>query len=511
MATDLGVKRPLPVKGMFPRDEGSMMQRGPGKGTDTKEIGPHVSGETRNAKRNYACEAKYLTLPSYIVDHSSRKNQFPPIIFTQKDAEGVHYPHRDALVVRAVIARSGLKRMLVDNDSSVNILFVSTFDKMILDHKLMPTSTPLYEFMGDSITQRGKIALVVEMGESPQTTMNFIEFLIVDSRSAYHGVLGRSAIKELGALKEFEAVTSIHQVCMKFPTKNGVARVRGDQRGSRECYLSSIRKVDLRDIHVIIANIVMADVPGDAPSEPEDVEMIDAPPILEVLVIDEIDPHVIEYEPQPSPVEELESFSVDPRDPSKLLKVGKDLQKRRALNPERYEALKEEVQKLIQNDFIRKATYPRWVFNPVLVKKHNKKWRVCVDFTNLDKACPKDNFPLLKIDQLVDSTARHELLNFMDTYSGYNQISMHPADEEHTSFIIDRGLYCYKMMPFGLKNAGATYQRLVNKMFVDLIGKTMEIYLDNMLVKSLEDGDHITHLNNTFQILKRYGMTLNPL
>ncbi|XP_022895221.1 uncharacterized protein LOC111409401 [Olea europaea var. sylvestris] len=148
---------------------------------------------------------------------------------------------------------------------------------------------------------------------------------------------------------------------------------------------------------------------------------------------------------------------------------------------------------------------------PVLVKKHNGKWRVCINFTNLNRACPKDSFPLPRIDQLADSTAGHELLSFMDAYSGYNQIPMHPTDEEHTSFITDQGLYCYRMMHFGLKNAGATYQRLVNKMFTDLIGKTMEVYVDNMLVKSLEAENHVAHLNNTFQILRRYRMRLNPL
>ena len=88
-----------------------------------------------------------------------------------------------------------------------------------------------------------------------------------------------------------------------------------------------------------------------------------------------------------------------------------------------------------------------------------------MDFTDLNKACPKDSFPLPRIDQLVDVTAGHELLSFMDAYSGYNQIRMNKADEEKTAFTTDQGLYCYKVMPFGLKNAGATYQRLVNRIF----------------------------------------------
>lgn len=128
------------------------------------------------------------------------------------------------------------------------------------------------------------------------------------------------------------------------------------------------------------------------------------------------------------------------------------------MDPKRYDALKIEVDNLLLNGSIREVLYPRWVANPVLVKKPNGKWRTCVDFTDLNKACPKDNFPLPRIDQLVDATFEHELLSFMDAYSGYNQISMYVSDEEHTSFVTDQGLYCYKVMPFGLKNARATYQ-----------------------------------------------------
>ena len=99
----------------------------------------------------------------------------------------------------------------------------------------------------------------------------------------------------------------------------------------------------------------------------------------------------------------------------------------------------------------------------------------------------------------------------MDAYSGYNQIPMHVANQEHTSFITDRELYCYKVMPFGLKNVGATYQHLVNMMFKEQIGMTMEVYVDDMLVKSKAVSDHITHLTDTFKILRTYRMKLNPL
>ena len=104
---------------------------------------------------------------------------------------------------------------------------------------------------------------------------------------------------------------------------------------------------------------------------------------------------------------------------------------------------------------------------------------MCVDFTDLNKACSKDSFPLPRREQLVDSTAGHKLLTFMDVFVGYNQIRMAEEDQEKTSFITSQGLYCYKVMHFGLKNAEATYQRLVNKMFSKQIGRNMEVYVDD--------------------------------
>ena len=139
--------------------------------------------------------------------------------------------------------------------------------------------------------------------------------------------------------------------------------------------------------------------------------------------------------------------------------------KRKWCLPLRDNAIKEEVQKLMAAKFIREVYYPDWLANVVMVKKANDKWRMCVDFTDLNKACPKDSYPLPRIDQLVDSTASHKLLSFMDAFSRYNQIRMDEADQEKTSFVTSQGLFCYEVMPFGLKNAGAIYQRLVNHMF----------------------------------------------
>ena len=141
---------------------------------------------------------------------------------------------------------------------------------------------------------------------------------------------------------------------------------------------------------------------------------------------------------------------------------------------------------------------------------YSKKKRTEIDFTDINRACPKDNFPLPRIDLIVDATAGHELLSFMDAFFGYNQIRMDPDDQEKTSFVTGQGTYCYRVMPFGLKNAGATYQRLVNRMFQKQIGMSMEVYIDDMLVKSTTAELHIAHLSEAFQILRVYNMKLNP-
>ena len=169
-------------------------------------------------------------------------------------------------------------------------------------------------------------------------------------------------------------------------------------------------------------------------------------------------------------------------------------QKRRVSAPEQNKAIMEEVEKLLTAGFIREVYYPKWLVNVVMVKKSSEKWRMCVDFIDLNNACPKDSFPLPRIDQLVDSTIGHKLLTFMDAFLGYNQILMKEEDQEKTAFVTSQGLYCYKVMSFGLKNVGTNYQRLVNQMFTKQIGRNMEVYVDDMLVKSREAKTHLADL-----------------
>ena len=185
-------------------------------------------------------------------------------------------------------------------------------------------------------------------------------------------------------------------------------------------------------------------------------------------------------------------------------------QKKQMFAQERDKVIAEEVRKLLEINFIREVYYPDWLANVVMVKKANRNWRMCVDFTDLNRACPKDNYPIPRIDTLVDSTARHELLSFMDTFSGYNQIKMNEDDQERTSFVTNQGLFYDKVMPFELKNIGATYQRLMNKMFTHQIRRNVQVYVDDMLVKSLRENDHIDVLRETFDTFRSYNMKLNP-
>jgi hypothetical protein len=182
----------------------------------------------------------------------------------------------------------------------------------------------------------------------------------------------------------------------------------------------------------------------------------------------------------------------------------------RRFDEEKCRAIGEEVHKLLAAGFIKEVFHPEWLASPVLVKKKDGKWRMCVDYTGLNKACPKVPYPLPRIDQIVDSTAGCETLSFLDAYSGYHQIKMKESDQLATSFITPFGMYCYTTMPFGLRNAGATYQRCMNHVFGEHIGRTVEPYVDDVVVKTKKASDLLSDLETTFKCLRAKGVKLNP-
>ena len=163
-----------------------------------------------------------------------------------------------------------------------------------------------------------------------------------------------------------------------------------------------------------------------------------------------------------------------------------------------------EIDELIEVGFIREAKYLTWIANIVLVKKKNGQIHVYVDFKDLNNACPKDDFPLPIIELMVVATIVHEALSFMNGSSGYSQIWMELRDEELVAFRTLKGIYCYKIMHFGLKNAGATYQHAMQKIFDDMLHKNVECYVDDLVIKSRKREDHLWDLCMVFDSLRRY-------
>jgi len=185
-------------------------------------------------------------------------------------------------------------------------------------------------------------------------------------------------------------------------------------------------------------------------------------------------------------------------------------QKLRRMRPDIVLKIREEVKRQFDAGFLQEVKYSDWVANIVPVPKKDGKVRMCVDYRDLNKASPKDNFPLPHIDTLVDNTAGYSLFSFMDGFSGYNQIKMHPGDMRKTTFITLWGTFCYKVMPFGLKNAGATYQRAMVTLFHDMMHKEIEVYVDDMIAKSRTEEEHVQVLKRLFLRLKKFQLKLNP-
>jgi hypothetical protein len=159
---------------------------------------------------------------------------------------------------------------------------------------------------------------------------------------------------------------------------------------------------------------------------------------------------------------------------------------------------------------LRETKYQTWIADPVMVKKHDGSWRMCVDFKDLKNACPMDVYPLPEIDSKIDSLAAFPFKCFLDAYMGYHQIQMARCDEEKTAFHTYVGVFCYTTMPFGLKNAGATYQRLMDKTFKEHIGKNLEVYVDDLVIKSNHENKMLADIAETFTTLRKYNIKLHP-
>jgi len=172
--------------------------------------------------------------------------------------------------------------------------------------------------------------------------------------------------------------------------------------------------------------------------------------------------------------------------------------------------IEKEVKKLLDAKIIVPLRYSSWVANLVPVRKKNGEIRLCVDFRNLNRSSLKDNYPLPKIEQVLQQVVGAQRISMVDGFSGYNQISMHPDDKEKTAFTTPWGTFMYDKMPFGLMNAGATFQRAMDIAFVGEKDKFVVIYLDDITVFSKSDDEHLKHLRQTFQKCRKFGLSLNP-
>ncbi|XP_031106330.1 uncharacterized protein LOC116010979 [Ipomoea triloba] len=317
----------------------------------------------------------------------------------------------------------------------------------------------------------------------------------------------------------------MEHLCLKFPTPTGVGTARGDQKVSRSCYLKACRQIGSRDLQVhTIAEKALQGEENRPRAEPivetEDVVLdlgrpervvkvgTGLPAELRGRIIEVIRrfKDVFAWGPEDMPGLNREvithKLAVDPT-------IKPVQQKKRYLSAERREFVKKEVNTLLEIGYVREVLYPGWLANVVLAPKP-PTWRMCVDYTDLNKACPMDPFPLPNIDQLVDETAGCALMSFLDAFRGYHQIFMHEEDEEKTAFTTPEGVFCYRVMAFGLKNSGATYTRMVAKVFKKVLGRNLQAYVDDMIVKSSETDLHTEDLTEVFSIMRQFDLRLNP-
>ncbi|XP_027181971.1 uncharacterized protein LOC113780363 [Coffea eugenioides] len=294
---------------------------------------------------------------------------------------------------------------------------------------------------------------------------------------------------------------------MKFPTLAGVAEVLGDPEVGRACYIATLKGKEK-----LVAQAAYLE-PWEPVEKKETLETDEG--LLELPVRRERPDRVVktgsflseltrraleslleEYAeifawsaddmPKISPELAVHKLHVDPS-------VRSVKQKKRNFTPERNEVIKEEIGKLLETKIMKEVFYPTWLANPVLVKKDDKAWRMCVDFTDLNKTCPKDYYLLPRIDLYVNSMMGCEIFCFLDVFKGYHQIAMDERDQEKTSFITERDI-----------------SRLVNKLFKDQIGRNMKVYVDDMLVKSRTQEQFITDLKEIFDVLRSSRIQLNP-
>ncbi|XP_057443228.1 uncharacterized protein LOC130735146 [Lotus japonicus] len=510
-------------------NEGQKKQQdGKAKGRIHSIFGGFRGGETTNsAGKRYMHSINAV----YSNDWGSWAINQPDITFTVRDFEGVQPHEDDPIVVMLRIADYEIERVLLDQGSSAELIYGDAFEKLgLTESDLLPYDGALVGFSGEKVYVRGYVELNTVFGEGKNAESFSIKFLVVNCTSPYNVLIGRPSLNRLGAI-----ISTRHLTAKYLLSKGGVGILKADQMVARKCYLESFKqyghlgKKAVKEGHrVYEVGVEQAEVSLDPRDGFLDHKMISEEETKAIKIGERsLKVGVNLTASQEDRLVKLLSQNMDLFAWSAKDLPGIDLEficHKLALNPrakpivqfkrkmgeEKAEAVKVETNKLLEAGFIIEVKYPTWLANVVMVKKANGKWRMCTDYTDLNKHCPKDSYPLPNIDKLVDRASGFGMLSLMDAYSGYHQIRMYQPDEEKTAFMTNQANYCYQTMSFGLKNAGVTYQRLMDKVFDKQVGRNMEIYVDDMVVKSEEMLGHCSDLKEAFGELRKHDMRLNP-
>ncbi|GJS20434.1 reverse transcriptase domain-containing protein [Tanacetum coccineum] len=385
---------------------------------------------------------------------------------------------------------------------STKHLLQAAIDPEIKSQIVHTATTSLTGFSGETIWPLGQLRLLVTIGDAYHSTKAWMNFMIVRSLSPYNGIIGRSGIREI------QAVPSTAHGMLKFPVDGGIVTIRSTILIPTECApVTTSSKETLKEAEVRHENFKVALHLNFPDQEVAIGGTLSAKGRTKLCSLLKKNLDIFAWQPSdmtgvPRSIAEHRLNIREGYSPVR--------QKKRGQAPERAKAIQAEVHKLVEAGIMREVYYHDWLSNPVMVKKHDESWRICVDFTDLNKACPQDCYLLPEIDWKVESFCGYPFKCFLDAYKGYHQIQMEESDEEKTAFHTSQGVYCYTKMPFSLKNDGATYQRLVDKAFNNQVGWNIEVYVDELVIKSYTKTEMLRDIDETFHTLRKINMKLNP-